>query len=151
MNKRTLTYSIVVLLIFSAPGYYLYQHAVEMGLAEPALILRVSTNLTDKGHMVNNVTFEQSSVPFFFRRTDTIPSYPEITANVRINKLDAAPASFWAAAPFDVYDDEGTYTLTVLFKDGKEPKPGDVLILPIEIKGITGTRQYKTTAFYLWE
>lgn len=149
MDKKKVIKYCIVLLMLSASGYYLYQHAVDVGLAKPALILKVSTNITEKGTpMVNNVTFEQSSVPFFYKRTDNVPDFPEVVANARINRLDAAPASFWAAAH---YEGEGIYTLKVFFRDGREPKNGDVLILPIELKGITGVRQYKTTAFYLWE
>jgi len=148
-KKKTIQYSIVVLLIFSVSGYYLYQHAVEIGLEKPALILRVSTNLTDKGlPMVNNITFEQSGVVFFYKRTDTPAQFPEIDVNARINKLNAAPASFWASTP---HNGDGVYTLKLYFRDGNEPKKGDILILPIRIISHTGAVAYKTTAFYEWE
>ncbi len=150
-NKNLLKYLVVVVLISSASGYYLYQHAVETGFAKPELILKVSTNLTDKGTpMVNNVTFEQSSVPFFYKRTDTPPDFPEIDVNARINKLNSAPASFWASIH---HTGEGVYTLRLFFRDGKEnePKKGDILILPIRITSHTGAIAYKTTAFYEWE
>ena len=149
MNLKNLKYIIVVLLIFSVSGYYLYQHVVELGLAKPALVLKVSTNLSEKGAvMVNNVTFEQSSVVFFYKRADSIPSFPEIEVNARRNALDSAPASFWASTPFK---DEGIYELRLLFRDGNEPKKGDILILPIRIIGSTGVIMYKTTSFYEWE
>ena len=149
MNLKNLKYIIVVLLIFSVSGYYLYQHVVELGLAKPALVLKVSTNLSEKGAvMINNVTFEQSSVVFFYKRADSIPSFPEIEVNARRNALDSAPASFWASTPFK---DEGIYELRLLFRDGNEPKKGDILILPIRIIGSTGVIMYKTTSFYEWE
>ncbi len=142
--------SIVALLVLSVSGYYLYQHAMDVGLTKPALILKVSTNLTENGDpMINNVTFEQSSVPFFYKRTDTVPYFPEIQVNARINKMAAAPASFWASEHYKW--DEGTYTLKVFFRDGNEPKQGDVLILPIHIISYTGAQAYKTTAFWVWE
>jgi len=148
MNNK-IKYYIAGLLILSVSGYFLYAHAVEYGLEKPALILKVSTNLTDKGTpMVNNVTFEQSGVPFFYKRTDTPPDFPEIDVNARINKLDSVPASFWAAAH---YDGKNSYTIKVFFKNGNEPKKNDILIMPIRITSHTGAVAYKTTAFYAWE
>jgi hypothetical protein len=148
---RLVKISIVILLVLSVSGYYLYQHAIQYGLAKPALVLQVSMNITSKGTpMVNNVTFEQSSVPFFYKRVDSIPNFPEIDVNARINKLNAAPASYWASEHVN-FNDKGTYTLRLFFRDGNEPKQGDVLILPIRIISHTGAVAYKTTAFYLWE
>ncbi len=149
MDREKIIKYVVVLLIFSVSGYYLYQHGVELGLAKPALVLKISTNESALGlAMINNVTFEQSSVAFFYERADSIPAFPEIEVNARLNQLDAAPSSFWAAQH---YDGVGVYTVKILFQDGKEPKPGDILILPIRIIGSTGVPMYKTTAFYIWE
>jgi hypothetical protein len=149
MDKKNIIYIIVVLLIFSVSGYYLYQHGVDYGLAKPALILKVSTNLSEKGAVqVNNITFEQSSVLFFYKRADSIPAFPEIEVNARRNALDSAPASFWASTP---YKDVGVYEVRLLFRDGNEPKSGDILILPLRIIGSTGVIMYKTTSFYQWE
>ncbi len=149
MDRKKIIKYVVVLLIFSVSGYYLYQHGVELGLAKPALVLKISTNESTRGQaMINNVTFEQSSVAFFYKRSDSIPEFPEIEVNARLNQLDAAPASFWASQR---YDGVGTYSVMVFFRDGKEPKQGDILILPIRIIGRTGVPIYKTTAFYIWE
>lgn len=151
MDKKIYKYAaiIILLLLFSVDGYYIYQHGVDLGLEKPALILKVSTNLTDKGSlMVNNVTFEQSSVPFFYKTTDTAPDFPEIDVDARINTLDSPPASFWASVH---YTGEDIYTLKVFFRPGSEPKKGDILIMPIRITSHTGSIVFKTTAFYLWE
>ncbi|MCZ7399874.1 MAG: hypothetical protein O8C62_09425 [Candidatus Methanoperedens sp.] len=151
MDKKIYKYAafIILLLLFSADGYYIYQHGVDLGLEKPALILKVSTNLTDEGTpRVNNVTFEQSSVPFFYKTTDTAPNFPEIDVNARINNVDSIPASFWASVH---YTGEDTYTLKVFFKSGSEPKKGDILIMPIRITNYRGAVDYKTTAFYEWE
>ncbi len=143
--------AVVVLLIFSVSGYYLYQHAIEYGLAKPALLLTVSMNLTSKGTpMINNVTFEQSSVPFFYKRVDSVPNFPEIDVNARINNLNSAPASYWSSQKIN-FNEKGTYTLRLFFRDSKEPKQGDVLIMPIRIVSHTGAIAYKTTAFWVWE
>ncbi len=154
MDKETVRLvkiSIVILLVLSVSGYYLYQHAVQYGLAKPALVLQVSMNITSMGTpMINNVTFEQSSVPFFYKRVDSVPNFPEIDVNARINKLNSAPSSYWASEHIN-FNEKGTYTLRVFFMDGNEPKQGDVLILPIRIISHTGAVAYKTTAFYLWE
>jgi len=92
---KNIKYIILVLLILSASGYFLYQHAVEYGIAKPALILKISTNLTEDGrHRINNVTFEQSSVVFFYKRSDTIPTFQLFEVNARLNKLDVAPRVF---------------------------------------------------------
>ena len=142
---------IVVLLVLSVSGYYLYQHALDYGLSKPALLLRVSMNITETGApMINNVTFEQSSVPFFYKRVDSVPDFPEIDVNARINNLNTAPASYWASQKVD-FSDAGVYTLKMFFRDGKEPKKGDILIMPIRIASSTGTIAYKTTAFFVWE
>lgn len=152
MDKKILKHTKIImaaLLILSASGYYLYRHDVESGLAKPALILRVSTNLTDSGDpAINNVVFEQSSVAFFYKRIDTPPKFPEIDVNARINRLNSAPASYWASVP---YTGEDTYTIRLFFRDDKEPSSGDILIMPIRITGRTGAVAYKTTAFYEWE
>ena len=151
MNKNIKfgIYGIGVLLILSVAGYYVYPHAVEFGLAKPALILKVSTNISEQGQpMINNATFEQSSVPFFYKRADTIPDFPEIQVSARLNEIAAAPVSYWASAH---YEGEGNYSLKLMFRDKKEPKKGDILIMPIRIIGQNGAITYKTTAFYLWE
>ena len=140
---------IILLGIFSLGGYYLYQRSTDLGLTKPALIVTVFTNLTQDGIPgIYNATFEQSSIPFFYKRTDTSPEFPEIDVNVRLNALDSAPASFWASIH---YTGEDTYTFKVFFKDGKEPKKGDILIMPIRITNSRGYIDYKTTAFYAWE
>lgn len=149
MDKKNIKYVVIALLVFSAAGYYLYQNAIDMGLAKPVLVLKISTNLSEKGAtQISNVTFEQSSVPAFYKRADTIPAFPEIEVNARLNALDSAPASFWASTP---YKDEGLYEVKLYFRDEKEPKKGDILILPIRIIGSTAVVMHKSTAFYEWE
>lgn len=148
MDNR-IKYTIVVLLILSVSGYYLYRNGVEFGLEKPELIMKVSTNLSNEGNpMINNVTFEQSGVVFFYKTTDTPPDFPEIDVNARLNKLNSIPASFWSSAH---YTGKDSYILKLFFKDGSEPKKGDILIMPIRITSHTGAVAYKTTAFYMWE
>lgn len=151
VNKRTITYILVVLLVLSVTGYYLYQNSLGMGLTKPVLILKISANFTGKQPMVYNVTFEQSTVPSFYKVADSIPDFPEINVNARMNELQSNTASFTASAPFKFDEALETYTLTVYFKPGKEPKSGTVMILPIRVIGITGATLFKTSAFYEWQ
>lgn len=152
MDKRkTYKYAALIILLglFSASSYYLYQYGTDLGIAKPELILSVSTNLTtDDIPYIYNATFEQSSIPFFYKRMDSPSDFPEIDVNVRLNTLNAAPSSFWASAH---YTGDNTYILKIFFKDGQEPKKGDVLIMPIRITNFKGSIDYKTTAFYEWK
>ncbi len=149
IKKSNVKIAVVLLLLLSASVYYLYRQETALGLVKPALILKVSTNLTDKGNpSINNVSFEQSAVPFFYKRVDSPANFPEIDVNARINKLNSIPASMWASVH---YNGDNTYELKLYFKDGNEPKKGDILIMPIRITSHTGAVAYKTTAFYEWE
>jgi hypothetical protein len=148
-RKNAIKYGIILLLILSISGYYIYQNAEELKLAKPALTMVVSTNVSERGTpMVNNVTIEESMIPFFYKRADVIPDFPEVDANVRLNTLMAPPASFWASAH---RDEEGEFPLKLFFRDGYEPKQGDILIITIRLVSPTGAIQYKTTAFHCWE
>jgi len=148
-RKNSIKYGIILLLILSISGYYIYQNALKMNLAKPALIVVVSTNMTEWGTpMVNNVTFEESSIPFFYKRADSIPNFPEVDANIRLNTLNSVPATYWASAH---REEEGKFPLKLMFMDGKEPKAGDVLIITIRLVSRTGAIQDKKTAFHCWE
>ena len=150
-KKNSIKYGIILLFILSISGYYLYQNALEMDLAKPAIIMKVSTNVSETGTpMVNNVTFEESMIPFFYKRADSIPDFPEVDANVRLNTINTAPASYWASAHRNI-GEEGEFTLKLFFRDGYEPKSGDILIITIRLVSVTGAIQYKTTAFHCWE
>jgi len=149
-KKRKIIYILIVLMILSVSGYYLYQHSLEVGLTKPVLLVKVDANVTGSYHF-NNVTFEQSSVIFFYKVGPTIPKFPEIDVHARVNELESVQSSYFASVPFEFDKDNQIITLTVYFKEGKEPKPGDVLILPIRMVGYTGKILYKTTAFYEWQ
>jgi hypothetical protein len=113
--------------------------------------LKISTDLIEGIPSITNVTFEQSSVVFFYKATETSPRFPEIDANARINDFASGPSTYYAAAPFDFSKKSANYTVQLFFRDGKEPKQGDILFIPIRISGYTGTVLYKITAFYDWE
>ena len=116
---------------------------------KPALKMVVTTDLDRNGSVkVTNVTFEQINLPFFYKKSDVPAKFPEINVFGRIDNLSSAPSSFWAAAFRP--DDVGVYTLIMTFKDRREPKVGDLLILPIKLTDFMGYQEYKTTAFYIW-
>lgn len=136
--------------MISISGFYLYQHSSELGLTKPILVLKVSTNFSEGIPMISNITFEQSKTIFFYKTTESIPDFPEIDVNVRINEFTSVPASYYASSHYE-FEEEKTHTINIYFRKGSEPKEGDLLILPVRMIGKTGTILYKTTAFYVWE
>jgi hypothetical protein len=145
MSKTTW---IIMLLVIIAAVVYLNGTGIFVG--KPALKIVVTTGFDETGSVkVTNATFEQISLPFYYKKADIPAKFPEINIFGRIDNMSSAPSSFWAA----VYrpEDNGVYTLTMTFKDGKEPKNGSLLILPIRLTDLDGYTIYKTTAFYQWE
>lgn len=142
---------VIVLLLLSASAYYLYKNSSGIGLTKPILELKISTDLSDGMPLITNVTFDQSSVIFFYKATESIPKFPEIDVNARINEFESGPSTYYASAPYDFSKKNETYSIRLFFRDGKVPRQGDILILPIRITGYTGTILYKTTAFYDWQ
>lgn len=140
----------ILLLVLSASAYYLYKDSSGIGLTKPTLELKISTDLSDGMPRITNITFEQSSVVFFYKATESIPKFPEIDVNARLNEFESGPSTYYASAPFDFSKINETYNIKLFFRDGKVPKQGDILILPIRITGYTGAVLYKTTAFYDW-
>lgn len=140
---------ILAILILSASAYYIYINSDKMGLAKPMLVITATTGLTSTGGpAITNATFQQSGVAFFYKTTDSPAEFPEIDANVRINKMASAPASYWTSVP---YKGEGVYDIKIFFREDQYPKKGDILIIPIRILSRTGAVAYKTTAFWVWE
>lgn len=148
--KQIYKYAIIALIIISVSGYYISQQAEGLGLAKPELAIKVMTNSSEEfgGPMVKNITFERTSVPFFYRTNDVVPDFPDVQANVRINRIDSAPASYWASEHFRGDD---VYNLRLFFRDGKAPKIGDVLLITVKINDDWGEELFRTTAFYIWE
>ena len=117
---------------------------------KPALKMTVTTGYNENNSIiVTNVTFEQMTLPFFYKKEDVPAKFPEINVFGRIDNMSSAPSSFWAAAYRS--NDEGIYTLIMIFKDGSEPKNGSLLILPIKLTNFRGSQIYKTTSFYEWK
>lgn len=148
MNKGTGI--ILVLLIFIAGIAGALYLGNKMN-SYPALKMTISTNLTeDDNTMVNNITIEQTTVPFYYRRVDSPNKFPDVYVYARANAIASAPISYWASS-FRADDNPSNYTLMVLFRDGKEPVPGDKLLLRVGLTNFRGDVEYKTTAFYIWK
>jgi hypothetical protein len=114
-----------------------------------ALKLVVTTSLDENNTVkITNITFEQTTVPFYYKRVDSPTQFPEINVFVKSNIEQAESISYWSAVKRT--DDEGIYTLILIFRDGKAPKVNDTLILPIKLTDFKGKQIYRTTAFYGW-
>lgn len=118
--------------------------------SKPALKMIIITGVDDNNTVqVMNMSFKQTTVPFYFKRADSPAKFPEINVYARYNEMATEPVSYWASAFRP--NDEGIYTLTMTFKDGKEPKVGDLLLLPIKITDSFGNQESRTTSFYIWK
>jgi hypothetical protein len=144
MGKTTL-----LLLLISIVVLGFWANSIGTFDEKPALKLVVTTGLDEKNTVkVTNITFEQTTVPFFYKRVDSPAQFPEINIFVKSNNEQAESMSYWAAVKRT--NDDGVYTLTLTFRDGKEPKVNDTLILPIKLTDFKGKQIYRTTAFYGW-
>lgn len=148
LKRAKIVIALVILTtILVASGSALYQKVD--GMSSPALKLTITTNISELGTaQVSNITFEQTSVPFVYKKGHSQVTFPDISVNAKSSNIDAEPMSYWAAEPRP--DDEGEYELMVIFMDGKEPKTNDTLFLPVRLTNFRGNIIYKTTAFYRW-
>ncbi len=145
MSKTTL---VIMLLVIIAAAMYVNSTGITN--SKPALKMVITSGFDENDTVkVTNMTFEQVSLPFFYASRDTAPKFPEINVFGRIDNLSSGPSSFWASAYRP--DDEGVYTLTMVFREGQEPKNGSILILPVKMTDWAGRTIYKTTAFYEWK
>jgi hypothetical protein len=139
---------IVVLLLVMSATLYMYSTKIE---SKPALDIIITTGFDENGTIkVTNMTFEQTSVPFFYKTTDNRAEFPEINVIARYNSITSEPSSYWASYKYNP-ETEGKYILKVVFRTGKEPNVEDLLILPVKITDFRGNVIYKTTAFYGWK
>ncbi len=152
MKKTTvvITFTVIVLLI-GAVYVSMGNIGSTLNIGKPALKLTITTgtNESDGTPIVTNVTFEQTEV--IYKGTDAKVEYPDISVIARNESLLAAPVSYWAAQAWNEEKDNGTYTLTLTFRETYTPKKGDLLILTIRLTGIKGYILGKKTAFYEWK
>ena len=120
MSKTTW---IILLLIMVASAVIIVNNT-GITISKPALKMTVTTGIDNNTIKVTNMTFEQTTVPFYYKRVDSPAKFPEINVYARYNEMTSEPASYWASVTRP--RDEGTYSLTMIFRDGKEPNVGDV-------------------------
>ena len=145
MSKTLITIIIIAISVI-AFGLYINKDIFN---PSPALKLSISTNLsTANTPRISNISFEQTTVPFFYKKGDTKVEFPDINAFIKSNEAQSEQISFWASQVRK--NDEDDYTLTLVFRDGEEPKTDDLLLIRLSLTDIKGRVIYKTTAFYGW-
>jgi hypothetical protein len=137
----------VIVLVVGLAALYVINTKIEW---HPALKLTISTgvNETDGFPIVTNVTFEQTKV--IYKGTDDKVVFPDIDVMARNGSVLAPPASYWASVQRDPKERNGTYTMTLTFRESYTPQKGDQLILTIFLTGSGGTILTKKTALYEW-
>ena len=144
----------IVVILFIAIGLsYLYMDKIENALipSKPALRLTISTDYNDTGDfiVITNMTFEQTTVPVFYRGIDSPVVFPDIDVEGRNETVTAAPVTYWASAKR--VNINQTYVFILTFRESYVPKTGDMLILAVRMNDFRGKLEYKTTAFYGWK
>ncbi len=153
MKKTSLVITFVVIAV--TIGIF-YQYSDIIGSAthttKPALKLTILTGVNDSYPVINNVTFEQTIVPIFYRSADSPSSFPDIDVEAKNDSLYSSPVTYWASAVRPIVPtDNQTYVLTLLFREPYTPKAGDFLYISIKMNNFRGDLEYKTTAFYVWK
>ena len=151
--RKTTTVAIIVILLIAIGLSYLYIGKIENVLipSKPALKLTLSTDYNDTGDFIaiTNMTFEQTTVPVFYRGVDSPVVFPDIDVEGRNETIVTAPVTYWAAEKRVKTND--TYVFTLTFREPYVPKPDDFLILTVRMNDFRGKLEYKTTAFYDWK
>jgi hypothetical protein len=149
MKKIT---QLVIALIVFAVIIGIYSSISALNISKPALRLTIKTdtNTSEADKLeITNITFEQISVPIFYVSADSPPDFPDIDVEARINTITSSPISYWASKKR--LGTNGTYDLTLTFRNNFKPGPGEMLILAIRMNDFRGNLEYKTTAFYGWK
>ena len=150
--KKMTTIAIIVILFIVIGLSYLYSDKIENVLipSKPALKLTMSTGYNDTGDflVITNMTFEQKTVPVFYRSADSPAIFPDIDVEGRNDSVVTAPVTYWASAKRVNLNQ--TYEFILTFRKPYVPKTGDMLILTVRMNDFRGKLEYKTTAFYGW-
>lgn len=153
MNKNKI--AIMVIIVIALIGLsYLNVGRIEnaLNLTKPALKITLTTgineSLSDDLIQVTNMTFEQTTVPIFYRSSDSPAEYPDIDIEAKANTVTAPPVSYWVS--FKRLDNKGKYDFVLTFRDPYVPQKGDMLFLTVRMNDFRGVLEYKSTAFYSW-
>ena len=153
-NMRQITVAMIAIIIAITIGiFYVYGDKIEnsANLTKPALKLTISTDTDTKEDSVKitNITFEQTTVPVYYRSVDSPVNFPDIDVEAKNGTLKSAPVSYWASAKRTTPN--GTYVLMLTFREPYKPVTGELLILTVRMNNFRGKLEYKTTAFYDWK
>ena len=153
MNKNKI--AIMVIIVIALIGLiYLNVGRIEnaLNLTKPALKITLTTGINESlGEdliQVTNMTFEQTTVPIFYRSADSPAEYPDIDIEARANTVTAPPASYWVS--FKRVNQKDKYNFVMTFREPYVPQAGDMLFLTVRMNDFRGVLEYKSTAFYSW-
>ncbi len=151
MKKTTMAIAVIVIAI--TIGLYLYGNDIEnrLHMNKPALKLTIATGLneTEGTEEITNVTFEQTTVPIYYRSADSPVQFPDIDVEAKNNTPVSAPVSYWLSSKRT--SPNSTYTFMLTFREPYKPVTGELLILTLRMNDFRGFLEYKTTAFYAWQ
>lgn len=154
MKKKNAVIILAALLTIAAGLAYLYiEVKPELNLAKPALVLGITTgiNQSDGRLIVTNMTFEQTTVPIYYRSADSPVEFPNINVQGRNGTIYSPPVTHWASEKIPVGSEGGKHIMTLTFRESYKPRPQDVLILTIKIAEYGGLEEHRKTAFYEWK
>lgn len=153
MEKKRL--AIIVIAVIALIGLiYLNVGRAEdaLKLTKPALKITLTTGINESlGEdliQVTNMTFEQTTVPIFYRSSDSPAEYPDIDIEAKANTVTAPPVSYWIS--FKRMNQKDKYDFVLTFREPYVPQKGDMLFLTVRMNDFRGVLEYKSTAFYSW-
>ena len=143
----------VVIVIALLGTLYLYADSIEkeLHLTKPALKVTVTTGYNDTlGEIqITNMTFEQITVPIYYRSVDSPAVFPDINIEGKNNTLTAVPITYWQSQKRE--STEGNYTFIMTFREPYVPKKDEVLFLAVRMNDFRAVLEYKQTVFYVWK
>jgi hypothetical protein len=126
-----------------------------LNLTKPALKVTVITgnnpnpNLDKDFIQITNMTFEQTTVPIYYKGVDSPVEFPDIDIEGKNSSIMSIPVTYWQSQKREKI--EGSYTFILTFREPYVPKKGDLLILDVRMNDFMGVLEFKTTAFYVWK
>lgn len=151
MNKKTAIIGIALIAIIGLS--YLYIDKVEGALipSKPALKLKITTDYNDSEGllMITNMTFEQTTVPAYYRSVDSPVEFPNINVEGRNESVTSSPITYWSSEKR--VNIQSVYDFTLTFREPFSPNTGNLIILTVRMNDLRGKLEYKTTAFYVWK
>ncbi|MCZ7382387.1 MAG: hypothetical protein O8C64_12560 [Candidatus Methanoperedens sp.] len=152
MKKMTIAITVVIVIALIGT-LYLYADSIEkeMHLTKPALKITATTGYNDTlGEIqITNMTFEQTTVPIYFRSVDSPAVFPDIDIEGKNSSITAVPITYWQSQKRE--NTEGNYTFVLTFREPYVPKKDEVLFLAVRMNDFRGVLVYKQTVFYAWK